>query len=128
MINVLLVGAGGFVGSALRYITTEMVHRAIPRHLFPAGTLTVNILGCLALGFFVGAGEIRHVMGQRARMLMLVGAMGGFTTFSTFASESYFLLDAGRVAAGVLNASIQVGVGLLAVWAGLTLSRLLLIT
>ena len=114
------------MGSALRYLTSEMVHRAIPRHLFPAGTLTVNILGCFALGFLVGTGEIRHFMGTRVRMLLLVGTMGGFTTFSTFASESYFLVEGGRIAAGVLNLSLQVSVGLLAVWAGLALSRLVL--
>lgn len=80
----LLVGAGGFVGSTLRFIVSGMVHRSIPFAVVPYGTLAVNVAGCLALGALAGIGEARSVMSPELRLFLMVGLLGGFTTFSTF--------------------------------------------
>ena len=114
----LLVGTGGFVGSAFRFLVSGFVHRLIPASTFPYGTLTVNVLGCLAIGFLGGMLEIRQVLGPAERLFLIVGVLGGFTTFSSFAYETLGLAhgaDFARAGANVL-ASVVLGLG--AAWLG----------
>jgi CrcB protein len=128
---VLIVGLGGFVGSALRYLLGGWVQRVAPVADFPAGTFVVNVLGCLAIGIVAGLVELRHGLGPSVRLFLLVGLLGGFTTFSSFAWETLELArSAGAGAAGALplafaNVALQVVLGLAAAWAGLALTRLL---
>lgn len=78
--QILLVGAGGFIGSALRYTVSGLVHRVIPFAGFPYGTLVVNLLGCLAIGLLAGLAESRQVIGPELRVFLFLGLLGGFTT------------------------------------------------
>lgn len=119
----LLVGAGGFVGSVLRYWMAAWVFRALGKSWFPLGTLAVNVLGCFAIGLLGGVAEQRRLFVQDLRLFLFIGVLGGFTTFSAFALETNLLLRDSRFFAAWLNIALQVILGLLAVRVGLTISR-----
>ena len=91
MTNVLLVGIGGFLGSAARYLITGLVTQASAAARFPLGTLAVNILGCFAIGLVAGLAERADLFSAQTRLFLVTGVLGGFTTFSAFAFETYFL-------------------------------------
>ena len=121
--KILFVGAGGFIGSVLRYVLSGLVNRLEMAGSFPLGTLVVNVAGCLVIGFLYGVAESRDMIGANMRLFALVGLLGGFTTFSTFGYESYSLArDALRLAA-VANVALHITLGLLAVWLGSVLSK-----
>lgn len=94
MDKVLLVGIGGFIGATLRYFIGSLVHRCIDAARFPYGTLTVNLVGCLAIGFLAGLVETRGILTPESRAFAFIGILGAFTTFSTFGYETIsFLRD-----------------------------------
>lgn len=119
----LLVGAGGFVGSVLRYLVSGWVQQLAGGHWLPYGTLTVNVLGCLAIGLLSGLAENLQVLSPQTRALLLIGLLGGFTTFSTFGYETFAMARDGQVLAAVGNMGLQLVLGLAAVWLGYTLSQ-----
>jgi len=116
--QMLLVGLGGFVGSAARFGTAGLVHRMLPMTTFPFGTLAVNILGCLAIGCLGGLMELRQVLGPAQRLFLMIGVLGGFTTFSTFAYETLGLLHAAEMGRAILNVAGHAVLGLAAAWVG----------
>ena len=121
----LLVGCGGFLGSIGRYLLGGAVHRIVQSPVFPFGTLLVNVSGCLAIGFLGGLAEERGLLSPEARVFLLIGVLGGFTTFSSFGYETFQLLRDGEMLPALLNVLLQVGLGLVGVWAGYTSTRLL---
>jgi len=121
----LWVGAGGFVGSGLRFLVSGWVYRAMPSAAFPWGTLAVNIIGCFLIGLANGLAESRGLLGPGLRLFLLIGLLGGFTTFSTFAFETVALGRDAETARAMANIGLQVGCGLAAVWAGSVVARLL---
>ena len=123
MTRFLLVGAGGFVGSVLRYGLGTWVQSAVAPSLYPWGTTAVNLAGCLVIGVLAGLAETRELLSPEVRLLLLVGVLGGFTTFSSFGLETVHLLRAGHGGLAVANVGIQVFFGVGAVSAGLALSR-----
>ena len=118
--EILLVGAGGFVGSVSRYLISTMM-KDISR-VFPFGTLTVNIVGCFLIGLIYGVSMRNTDFSVNANLLLSVGFCGGFTTFSTFSKEGLQLLQCGNYTAFFGYAAGSVVLGLLAVgigvWAG----------
>lgn len=92
---------------------------------FPYGTFAVNVVGCAVFGLLIGVGEQRLVVGSPARTFLLIGVLGGFTTFSSFAFETVQLLRGGEWWLGALNVAGQVVIGLAALWIGLALGRIL---
>ncbi len=116
--RVVLVGLGGFVGSSARFVASGLVHRWLPLSTFPIGTVAVNVAGCLAIGFLGGLMELRQVLGPAQRLFLLIGVLGGFTTFSTFAWETLSLAHASEVARAAANVVGQVVLGLAAAWLG----------
>ena len=120
----LLVGTGGFVGAALRYAVSGLVHRAIPFSGFPYGTLVVNLVGCLTIGLLTGLAESRQVMGPELRIFLFIGLLGGFTTFSTFAYEGVELIHHGEFAKVLASVMVHVLVGFLAVWFGYAITSI----
>jgi len=120
--NSMLVGAGGFLGAILRYGLGGMVHRILPRATFPFGTLAVNLLGCLLIGIVAGLAGSRQMFGPELRVFVLVGLLGGFTTYSTFGYETFAMLRDGEALRASANILAHVLLGLLAVWLGYTLS------
>ncbi len=125
MLQILLVGAGGFLGSISRYAVSGWVQRWFPLSTFPYGTLAVNVAGCFAIGFLSGLAESKQLFGPQARLLVFLGFLGGFTTFSTFGYETFALARDADTIRVVLNVLLSVGAGLAAVWIGSTLARLL---
>jgi fluoride exporter len=116
--QVFLVGVGGFLGSAARFVLSGLVHRFLPLSTFPYGTLAVNVLGCLVIGFLGGMMELRQVLGPSHRLFLLIGVLGGFTTFSTFAYETLGLIHGAQFAKSAVNVAAQVVLGMAAAWAG----------
>ena len=119
----LLVACGGFLGSALRFCATGIVQRIAPGSPIPLGTMGVNVLGSLLIGLLGGLAESRGLIGPQARLLLLVGLLGGFTTFSAFSFETLALLREGRHALAAANVLGNNLLSLAAVWGGLLLSR-----
>jgi CrcB protein len=113
----LLVGIGGGLGAAARYALGGAVHRVTGAG-FPAGTLVVNVLGCLLIGVVMGLTEVRPALTREARLFLTVGVLGGFTTFSSFGYETLQLLRGGQFGLAALSACGNLFVGLAAVWAG----------
>jgi CrcB protein len=122
--HAVLVGTGGFVGAILRYAVSGIVQRMAGSSDFPYGTLAVNVCGCLAIGFLAGVAETRQIIDAEARMFLLIGVLGSFTTFSTFGHETLALLRDGALLRAGINVTLQVGLGLAAAWSGLVFSRL----
>ena len=120
--RVLLVGCGGFLGAAARYLAGGLVQRLLGE-AFPWGTFVVNASGCLAIGFLAALSDERFVLGTDARLFLLVGVLGGYTTFSSFGLETFNLLRDGGWASAALNAFGQLGIGLAAVWLGTIVAR-----
>ena len=123
MTKILLVGLGGVIGAVSRYLLGDWVARISGDHWFPFGTLVINVTGCLAIGFLAGLADSRGLFSSEARVFMLIGIIGSFTTFSTFGYESIELMRGGLFFAAVLNIVLQVVIGLGAVWAGGVLAR-----
>lgn len=117
-LNYLLVAAGGALGSVARYALDGLVMRLASPY-FPSGTFVVNAVGCLAFGLIVGLADGRLVpLTPVGRLFVLIGLLGGFTTFSTFTFETFQLARDGEFARAALNAAGQVFVGYFAMWAG----------
>lgn len=123
LVTLLLVGSGGFFGSAARFALGGLVHRLIPSAVFPWGTLVVNVSGCLLIGLLFGLGDSRQLLTPETRLFLLVGVLGGFTTFSTFGLESINLLRDGESLRALTYVLLHVFVGLGSVWAGYVLTR-----
>jgi len=116
--SLLLVGSGGFLGAVGRYALGGFVHRALPAVAFPIGTLAVNVLGCLAIGALGGLADARQILGPGTRLFLLIGVLGGFTTFSSFSYETLALARDGEFLRSGINVLASVTFCLLAVWLG----------
>lgn len=125
MTKTLLVGFGGFLGSIARYLVGGAVHRLADGPVFPFGTLVVNVTGCLAIGVLGALAEARGILSPEARVFLLIGLIGGFTTFSSFGYETFQLLRDGEAFPALANVLLQVILGLGAVWAGSAFVRLI---
>ena len=118
---VLLVALGGAVGSAARYKLSGLVLHYTVDWRFPAGTFSVNVLGCLAAGILAGIAGKHDMLSADARLLLFTGLLGGFTTFSAFGLETMHLLKRGQLGVASANVVLSVAAGLLALWVGLEL-------
>lgn len=118
MRNLLLVGGGGFLGSIARYLLGGLVLHATGAPRFPLATLTVNVTGCLAIGVLGGFAERAHLFSPETRLFLITGFLGGYTTFSAFAYETFFLTREHAWVSAAANVLAQVAVGLAAVWIG----------
>jgi fluoride exporter len=121
-VTLLLVAIGGALGSVARFLFSTAVLRATGT-LFPLGTFAVNVAGCFVFGLIAGAAEQRVQLLPEVRMFLLVGVLGGFTTFSSYAFESFGLIRDGQFAAAAVNVGGQVVAGLLGMWAGYVITN-----
>lgn len=125
MTNILLVGAGGFIGSILRYLVSGYVQQSAKTLDFPYGTLAVNVIGCFVIGFLAQLAESRGVFTSEARSFVFIGILGGFTTFSSFGNETLNLARDNQMTNAFANIGANVVIGLFAVWLGRTVSYLI---
>jgi fluoride exporter len=121
--NVLLIALGGSIGAVARYGLTGVVQRFTTPY-FPFGTFVVNILGCFVFGVLAGVAEHRFVLGPEARAFLLIGVLGGFTTFSSFGYETLQLLRDAEFMRASLNVVGQVVIGVCVMWLGFVLTRI----
>jgi CrcB protein len=122
MLLVIAVGMGGAAGALARYGLDRFVeHHVIT--VFPWSTFVINVTGCFLAGAAVAALVDRHATPGWLRVGIVVGFLGAYTTFSTFAQETHDLLTEGHVALGLANAVGSTAVGVLAVVLGVAAGR-----
>jgi CrcB protein len=123
MLRILLIALGGAVGSVLRYWLSTSVYAVVGRD-FPYGTLAVNVVGSFLMGYLAMFFLERFVeVAGEMRSLLLIGLLGGFTTFSAFSIETLALFENGEVLRAGLNIALSIILCLTAVWAGAKLGR-----
>jgi CrcB protein len=123
MSQTLAIAGGGALGALLRYWMSGWVYALLGRG-FPWGTLAVNLLGSLVMGWcFVWFVE-RAAAAAEWRAFWMVGLLGAFTTFSTFSMETLTLMTGGEAGKAVANALASVGLCIAGAWAGVLLGRL----
>lgn len=121
---VLAVAAGSALGGVARFLLTQVVQGRWGTS-FPVGTLTVNVLGCLALGFIVQLASETTEFSPTSKTFLTVGLCGGFTTFSTFASETVLAAEEGALRRAAVNVGLSITAGLVGIWLGAMAARLL---
>ena len=113
-----LVALGGALGAVLRYWISAAIQGNAPAGAFPWGTLIVNVGGCFAMGALSALADRQASLSPEARAFLAVGVLGGFTTFSAFASETMTAARAGATQVSVWNVLASVGLCLAAVGLG----------
>jgi len=121
MTNLLFIAAAGSIGAVLRYLVSTGV-QSLGLAAFPLGTLVVNTLGCLAMGFLAATLAESTSLSDAHRLALFVGLLGGFTTFSTYGLETFALLETGAIGPAALNFVLSNALGVLAVWVGYRLA------
>lgn len=119
--NIVAIGLGGGLGALLRYAVVGITHRLFS-HQFPLGTLFVNLAG----SFFIGllwAVLSKSDLAQHYRLFVFIGLLGGFTTFSSFALENYYLIEHSHFKLLVLNLLLNNGLGILFVFGGMWIAE-----
>lgn len=117
MINLLILGFGGFIGAISRYLVSGWAQDLSRSVGFPYGTLAVNLTGCFLLGVLSQMVE-RGFLDPQIRLFAMVGMLGAFTTFSTFSLETINLLQDGELSRGFANLAANNLLGLAAVLIG----------
>ena len=119
---VLSVALFGALGTLLRYATSTWVSAHWPKHFYLA-TFAVNIVGCFVIGYLYGLFLARPEIPMYLRAGLIVGMMGGLTTFSSFSMDTLRLMESGQAPLAIGYAALSVFGGLLATWGGLTLTK-----
>lgn len=124
MWRILFIGLAGLLGTLGRYWVSGLAARRFGE-TFPAGTLLVNIVGCFLAGFLFYLMQERFLVNQTVRTAIMIGFLGGFTTFSSFGLQTFTLIRDSEFGFAALNIVVSNLVGLLMVWVGYTLARAL---
>lgn len=118
MLDTLLIFIGAGCGGVCRYWVSNLSHYLLGRQ-FPYGTLIVNVSGCLVMGLlYILLIERLNGTSPQLRALLLIGFLGGYTTFSSFSIETLSLLEKGAIVSGALNIVLNIILCLIAVWIG----------
>ena len=114
----LIIGAGGFTGAILRYVLSGLIQNLniFSNSKFPAGTLAVNITGCLIIGFLSNFDEIQNFFSPELKLLIFTGVLGAFTTFSTFGNETVQLINEQRIGLAITYVVLHIVFGIFAVF------------
>lgn len=123
--TILIIGAGGFIGTVLRYLG-QLAAGKVFSPSFPMGTFLVNLLGCFIIGIVYAMSEKGNMLTAEMRLFLTVGFCGGFTTFSTFSNDNLLLLKDSSIGLLLLNVLGSVVLGVLAVYLGVVLIRALI--
>ncbi|HET6669302.1 MAG TPA: fluoride efflux transporter CrcB [Pyrinomonadaceae bacterium] len=124
MQRIILVGLAGLAGTLGRYWLSGLIARRYGE-TFPWGTLVVNAVGCFLTGAIYYVSEERFLVSPTVRSVILIGLLGGFTTFSSYGLQTFTLLREGEFGLALLNVTLSNLLGLLLIWAGYTLMKAL---
>lgn len=124
MLNILIIGLGGFFGAISRYVLGSWVALRWGRDL-PVGTFVVNVSGCFLIGFAMSLLVERMIISPHWRLFLIIGFLGAYTTFSTFEYETGSLLKDGEILYAVLNMVLSVVVGFIALKLGDVLGKIM---
>ncbi|MFY9727003.1 MAG: fluoride efflux transporter CrcB [Bryobacteraceae bacterium] len=122
MIRYLLVAIGGGTGALARYVAASAIMTRFGGR-FPLGTLTINVTGSFLIGFLMTTLTERFQLDPQWRLLLVVGFLGGYTTFSSFEWETFAAVRDGALWTGMGNVVSSIVVGYVAVWLGVILAR-----
>ena len=122
MIQILSVGAGGFIGVVLRFLMGKLPFKEMT--VFPVNTLLINLIGAFVIGIAVAAGSRYGAENSSLVLFLKAGLCGGFTTFSTFSLEGLALIQEGHFLIFMAYAVSSVALCLIAVWLGNTAAAL----
>jgi CrcB protein len=124
MLRLILIGLAGFTGTLMRYWLSDWTARRYGE-TFPTGTLVVNLIGCFLAGLLFYLMFDRYLISPTVRTIVLIGLLGGFTTFSSFGLQTFTLLRDGEMGLALFNIAISNVGGLLMVWVGYSLAKIL---
>jgi len=113
--QLVLIALGGAVGSVVRYLIGVWLSRPVDG--FPVGTLVINVSGCFAIGVLVPLLKVWNVR-EDVQLMLLIGVLGGYTTFSTFGRETLGLIEGQRLGLALGYVVLSNGLGILGVWIG----------
>ncbi|MGV8091157.1 MAG: fluoride efflux transporter CrcB [Mangrovibacterium sp.] len=123
--SLFIVGLGGFIGTVFRFLISRYIQDSYIS-VFPWSTFIINIFGSFLIGIFYGMSEKGNLMSPEWRIFLTVGICGGFTTFSSLSNDAFILLQNKELFRLALYASLSFFLGLLAVFLGRTLTKLIL--
>lgn len=124
MMNYVMVFAGGGIGSVIRFMLGTWIGQHWGRN-FPLGTFIINVTGSFLIGLLMTLISLRIIVNPQWRLLLVVGGLGGYTTFSTFEYESGQLALNGQVGYAALNMVLSVGVGFMALKLGEAIAKII---
>ncbi|AIY83104.1 MAG: fluoride efflux transporter CrcB [Clostridium baratii] len=120
-----IVGCGGFIGAALRYIISLNAAKIFGAD-FPYGTLIANIIGAIIIGFVMKMSLDTSLITPNTKLFLTTGMMGGLTTFSTFSYETVTMINSGQYVLGALNLGLNVVLSFIGVTLGMIVARLVI--
>jgi CrcB protein len=120
--NLLFIAAGGAIGSVLRYLTSVWTIKLIGPNWLISGTAAVNIIGCFLIGIIATVLQEKDLMDNTIKLFLIVGFLGGFTTFSSFGLEGFDVATL-SLQKGLIYMGFQVVTGIAAVWAGIEIGK-----
>lgn len=129
LLNVLIVGCGGFIGAALRYLCTSLTNKLAyltvnaPSFGFPIGILAINFVGCFLMGFLSMWLPEQFPDNRRLLTFVTTGCLGGFTTMSTFCLDSFRFFSGGDYLLGTVNIVLTFALCMAGVAAGVALAK-----
>lgn len=121
MKSILIVALGGAIGSVFRYLLSGWTLHHTLNWRFPIGTFATNIMGCLLVGVLTGIVVKQHLLSPDVRLFLFTGLAGGFTTFSAFGLETFYLLRRDEVLIAGSYVVSSVVIGLIVMWFGFSL-------
>jgi CrcB protein len=122
-LQLLAIGVGGAIGAVLRFVISGLAYSLLGQN-FPWGTLIVNMIGCFVIGFLSRLFEDLAIS-PNLRVLILVGGLGAFTTFSTYALENVNLLRDGELGIALIDITVSTVLGIIFVFLGMALAQYL---
>ncbi|MDX1640478.1 MAG: CrcB family protein [Balneolaceae bacterium] len=120
--NLLFIALGGATGSVLRYITSLWTLKLVGPNWLISGTTVANITGCLLIGISASVLQEKGLMDDTIKLFLIVGFLGGFTTFSSFGLEGIEIAEI-SLQKSLIYLSFQVIIGSIAVWTGLSVGK-----
>lgn len=120
--NLLFIALGGAIGSVLRYLTSVWTVKLIGQNWFFSGTTAANIIGCFLIGIAATVLHEKGLMDNTIKLFLIVGFLGGFTTFSSFGLEG-FEIATFSLQKGLIYMGFQVVTGIAAVWTGIEIGK-----